>query len=212
MALWSAWYPDILPHVPGCPTLIIDHELRRAAQKFFQRTRAWKTSLAAVAVLADQQTVTLAPTDTLLDLVRLEAAWYDGTEMGIKTVEEMDAEFSDDWETHTGTPSIAIQQTPGVLRLYPIPVVAATTGIKRRISVCPSDTATGVADEMRVAFRDVLTAGAKAKLFLYLDKSWANPELAVVANNEFEDGINKANLAAARAFGRCRVPSRSTWC
>ena len=24
---WSTWLPDVLPHVPGCPVLVAEHEI-----------------------------------------------------------------------------------------------------------------------------------------------------------------------------------------
>lgn len=212
MKLWSAWLPDLLPHVPGCPTVVAEHELRRAAQAFFQQTRAWQVILPAVAVAANQAEVDVTPTDTTLDLVRVQAAAYDGKPLGKQTAEDLDAEFSDDWTAHTGTPGDYIQLTPNVLRLYPVPTVAATTGVKVRAAVAPSHTSTGLPDDLADRFWDEMHAGAKARLMLYPGKPWTNTELAAVYGQAFTNMVATATAAAARAYGQARIPARVKWC
>lgn len=209
---WSYWYTELLPHLPGCPNMLVDHELRRAAQQFFKETRAWKDDLALIAVSANQSLVPVVFADPGQELVRVEHATYDGITLGVTTTQELDAEHSDDWTLHTGTPSNIYQVTPGVVRLYPIPVSNSVTGLKLRVAIRPSDAATGLADEMAVKYRDDITAGAKSRLMLYPNKPWTNADLAVLNAGAFSGAIGVANLSAARSFGAARKPSRPKWC
>jgi hypothetical protein len=55
MSLWSAWLPDVVPHLPECPIPVIEHELRRAAQLFFEGSRAWRIYVPAIAVAANTE-------------------------------------------------------------------------------------------------------------------------------------------------------------
>lgn len=212
MKLWNAWLPDLLPHVPGCPVIVAEHELRRAAQAFFQQTRAWQVILPAVTVDADQFEVDVTPVDTTLDLVRVESATYDGRPLGKQTSDVLDAEFTDDWTAHTGTPSDYVQMTPNVLRLYPVPVADATTGVVVRAAVAPGDTSAGLPDDLASRFWDEMHAGAKARLMLYPGKPWTNPELAAVYGQAFSNMVSTATATAARAYGQARIPARVKWC
>jgi hypothetical protein len=208
---WSYWYPDLLTHVSGCPLPVVDHELRRVAQVFFESTRAWRVMLPVTAVVADQQWITVAA-GTGLELVRVEDAWYDGKPLGIKTSDTLSAEHSGDWTTHTGTPTDIYQFTPGVVGLYPIPLADADTGLKLHLSVRPSDDATGVDDEMAVKFREQILAGAKGRLMAYPDKPWSKPDTAMVHAMAFDSSIGAANLMASRSYGAARIPARPKWC
>jgi hypothetical protein len=208
---WSTWYPDILPHVPGCPGRLAVHELRRASQDFFKTSRAWKVVPAVFPVAANQTTVTVLPDDSGMEMVRVEMAWYDGKPMGTVTPETLDATYSDDWSTHTGTPEKILQLTPGIVQLYPLPTVAATTGLKVRMSVRPSDTSTGLPDDIAVKFREDIFIGARAKLLAYLNAPWSKPDVAMVLSMEASMGASKANFQASKSYGGGRIASRPKW-
>jgi hypothetical protein len=212
MATWSDWHPDILIHVDGCPSIIVDHELRRAAQRFFGGSRAWKVALNLIAVTAGQEMVAVSPDDTTQEMVRVEAAWYDGNPVDVYSPEEMDSLFNDDWQVHVGAPAAIVQLTPGTVRLYPIPLGASSIGLKLRVSVRPSEDSTGIPDELLVKYRDAISDGAKHKLMLYPNRPWTAPDLAALCGDAFETEIIKARVAASRSFGSGRISSRPRWC
>lgn len=207
---WSDWFKDLLPHVPGCPNILASHELLRAAQAFLIQTRAWVWTQAAVPITAGQTIETIAVSGA--QLVRVERAWYDDKPIDVRTTEELDTHFPDDWQSHTGTPSAIVQVTPGVVQLYPIPDAAATTGLKLRVSLKPSETATGLPHDLAVKYREEILAGAKARLMLYPNKPWSNDKMAIVSAGAFDAGVGMATLQAARSFGRGRISSRPKWC
>lgn len=212
ITLWSNWFPDLAPQLKDCPNILMAHELRRAAQAFFKKTRAWKVVQPLVAVTAGDPDVDVALSDSMQELVQIEKAWLDGQLLTPKTTAEMDAEFSDDWRLHTGTPTVFVQITPGALTLYPIPLANSVTGLKLLVSVRPSETATGLPDDLAIRFRDEIHTGAKARLMMQPDKSWSNPDLAGVAAAAFDKQVSSGNRAAAMGFGRGRIAARPTWC
>ena len=209
---WETWLPDLLPHLPGCPVLIVIHELRRAAQAFFARTRSWNITLDAVPVIAGTTELIIVPADTTIDLVRVSELWYDGKQIYLETADTMAGLYGDNWQLHTGTPSRFIQETPGQVRLYPIPETDATSGLVARIAAMPSDTAIEIADNIAVLYQDELTIGAKSRLMLYPGKPWSNPDLGIKNQNDFNAAIDKARNDASMGFGRARVASKPKWC
>jgi hypothetical protein len=209
---WSYWYPDVLPHVPGCPNPMVDFQLRRAAQAFFKDTRAWQVTQPLVAVAALQSSVVVLPADSGQELVRIEQAWFDRAPIGPTTADTLDRQFVDDWTLHTGTPNKVYQLTPGTVRLYPLPVAASVTGLKLRLSVRPSDSATGLDDEMAVKFRDDIANGAKAKLMMMNKKSWTDMDMAGIYSAAFDAACGSTSISAARSFGSARKPSNPKWC
>jgi hypothetical protein len=192
--------------------VLAEHELRRAAQVLMRRTRAWQVDVPAVAVVAGQATVSVAPTSAELELVRVEAVWFDGKPLEPTTAEVLDALYADDWRAHTGTPSKYIQMVPGEIRLYPVPVADAVTGLSVRLSVAPSETAAGLPDDIALRFRDDVQVGAKARLMLYPGRPWTNPELAAVYGQAFDSLVGTATAAAARSYAQARIPSSVKWC
>ncbi len=212
MKYWRDWFPDLMPHVQGCPLVVAEHELRRAAQAFFRATRAWKEVLAPIAVSGTQDEVDMTPVDTALDLVRVESVTYDGKQLGAETASNLDASHQDDWTLHTGTPSHYIQMTPNILRLYPVPVASASSGLVARVSVTPSGNSTGLPDDLAIHFWDAIHIGAKSRLMLYPKATWTNPDSAVAYGAMFGSMVDSATVAAAKSYGAARIPARPKWC
>ena len=212
MRAWSTWFPDLLPHVPGCPQVLARHELRRAAQAFFRQTMAWRVTEAPVAVTAGTTEVSVAPSSAQQELVRIDAAWYDGKQIEPVTAEALDDAYVDDWQAHTGTPTKFLQIVPGVVRLYPVPLADAASGLKLRLIVAPSDSSTGLPDDLALKYSDEIHVGAKSRLMLYPGKPWTSPELAGVYGQAFGQLIDRATASAARAYIQARLPSRVKWC
>jgi hypothetical protein len=177
---------------------------------FFDKTRAWNVTLAALPVIAAQASVTVTPTSSEQDLVRIGQAWYDDDKLDPLTGDEISEQFGENWQAHTGVPKVFIEETPGVLRLYPVPVDAATVGLVARIAVKPSEASTGIPDELAVKHRQALTDGALGKLMLYANKPWSNLEYDGKHSMDFMTAINSATVQAA--FGRGRIASRPAWC
>lgn len=212
MAVWSDWYPDLMPHLPGCPAPIVEHELRRACQVFFEGSRAWKKKLPAIAITAGDESKMLTTGDVGIDVVRVEQAWYDGKPLDVFTLEELAGAFSDDWRSHTGTPIAIIQMEPGIVRLYPLPNANATIGLVVEASIKPSDSAAGIPDNHRVKFKEAIASGAKGRLMLYPNKPWSNVDSALAMVSAFDAAVSKSRLEAALSFGGGSIRSRPKWC
>lgn len=213
MVLWSAWLPDILPHVAECPVMVAEHELRRAAQEFFERSRAWLVRLAPIPIVAGTDYVTVPVADPAeQSLVRVETGLYDDKRMDIFTVDGMDDVSVGDWHARVGTPDALVQYQPGIVRLCPLPFADATTGLALRVALRPSDAATGIPDELYVKYRKAIAAGAKASLFGYPNKPWSSEPKADKFATMFDELVDKSLYGAARGFGRGRVASRTRWC
>ncbi len=212
MREWSYFLPDVLPHVVGCPSMVAEQELKRAAQQFFEKTRAWRLTTAPVRISPNQATVTVAVGDGL-DLVRIEHGTYDGKRIAVISPDVLDDDPTmGDWRSRKGTPNNLIQSMPGVVDLYPVPLDATSTGLTFFVAVKPSDSATGLPDHLATAYRDIIVCGAKSKLMIYKDAPWANPALAASFASEFMTSMGSANFEAAKGFGRGRIAARPRWC
>ena len=212
MAAWTYWLPDLLPTVPGCPQVLALHEIKRAAQDLMRASRAWQAELPAQAVAADAATVTLTPPSGA-EVVQVERAWVDGKRLPQVAPDVLDMERGDNWTEHTGAgPTHFVQLQPEVLRLYPIPTAPAATGLVARVSLCPADSAEGLDDGLARRYRNVILAGARARLMLMPGKAWSSPELALAAAAGFQGGVDSAHHDAIRGFGRGMPRARPNWC
>lgn len=212
MREWSYFLPDVLPHVVGCPSIIAEQELKRAAQQFFEKTRAWRLTTAPVRISANQSFVTVNAGDGL-ELVRIEHGTYDGKRLNVISPDALDDEPGmGDWRARQGTPIKLVQSMPGVVELFPIPVAATATGLTFFIAAKPSESSLGLPDHLATAYRDSIVVGAKAKLMLYKDAPWSNAGLAATFEATFNEDIGNANFEAAKGFSRGRMAARPKWC
>lgn len=212
MAIWADWLPDILPHVQECPIPVVEHEVRRAAQEFLGKTRAWKLDLAAMSVSSGNPNVTLSFGAETVLAARIEAAWLDGAALEIVPLSEMSSRFGSGWNADTGTPTVLVPISPSSVRLYPIPNAAATTGLTATIAAIPNEVATGIQEDIATQYRNTIATGAKARLMLYPGKPWQNPDLAAVNNALFQQEIDTGISAVATAGGSGRVAATTRWC
>lgn len=210
MATLTSFLQDILPQLPGCPTVTVVNELRRTLQVFFEKTRAWKMTLDSETMSPGESEVTISSGDSGRDLVRVEQVWFDGRLLSPVSGDMLSDRGGDDWQERSGTPQEYLQDTPGVVRLYPTP--ASPGRFVARISVKPSDSATSIPDELAVKYRNDLTAGAKGRLMLYVGQPWSNPAFGEKHEAEFKKAIDRENASAALSFGKSRIASNPRFC
>ncbi|GHC72632.1 hypothetical protein GCM10007320_08640 [Pseudorhodoferax aquiterrae] len=73
MRPWKHFFPDVMPLVPAVAEPMAEHHIRRAAQEFCRRTRAWRETLDAVITRAGVRCYDLE-LPPMVELVRLESA------------------------------------------------------------------------------------------------------------------------------------------
>lgn len=205
--IWDSLFPDVLPHVAGCPNMMVTHELRRAAQDFFMRTFSWRVRVAPAAISAAQSEVTLSP-GTGLELVRIDQVWWDGRELDRETVESL--EYRDgNWYQRTGTVDAYTMLEFGKLRLYRIPAVGGS--LTYMCSVKPDEASTGLPDGLASSHREAIVSKALANLMLYPNRPWSSPSLAAVNEARYSMLCDKALSNSARGHVGARVHSRIRW-
>lgn len=206
---WADWLPDVLPHAPGCPDIVAEHELLRAAQDFFTRTRLWRVDVPELTVGAGSGTLAVTAPDQT-ELVRVESVAADGDVLPPATIETLEFEGGHDWRECTGAPRLYTQIAPGTLIFFPTPTQDAV--ITLRLALKPSDGAPGIDDSVADRAREAVVAGAKGRLMLYPQAPWANVGIATALMAQFDALCATANVDAARGFGRARIRSHASWC
>lgn len=194
MALWSAFYPFVLPEVQGCPTPQIQHALRQATREFCDRSRVWQERAAALTGDGTTKTfaITVPATPLALgaELVRLERCTVAGDDFAIVSYDDMPP----DWLETTEDNSLSftcVQISQSQFRLYGTP--DAGDSIVPYLSLQPSvATSTGVADEVFGRYAEAIAAGALKRLWGMAGKVWSKPESIGMAHEAFERGIHTA--------------------
>lgn len=198
MKTWAEFYPDVVPEVPGCPNPTIDHALRRAAQRFMADTLAWREWLAAITTNGEFEQFVSADKSTLV--VHLLRATLDGNEIVVYTPDDMPT----DWREGAAGFDIGIFSTNAdAVQLVPVQDAGLELAIEAVLK--PSNTATGVQDNIFDRYVQAIAAGAKADL-LAKPSDWSNPQLAGYYAGQFQTDID--NVAAEVRSGFSRAPLR----
>jgi hypothetical protein len=207
MALWSSFYPDVLVYVPGAPAPVVDLALIRAAREFFDRTGAWKDWLEPVTTATAPTTGTnsyafVLPTG--YEIVRIERATNNGQDFDVAVHDQVPADpvyFANE------KAAVASKDLVSFRVLASLP---AGQAIQVQCKLRPTKTATGIPDHLFNHHCEAIAEGAK-KILMLMPGAFFNPDLATVANGEFEAAIGKTQ---ARAYmGRtATMPSpRTKW-
>ncbi len=150
MTPWEALYPDVMPSIaPGRAEPMVDRQLLRSAQAFCRATRAWCVDLDAVRTNDSELSYDIEFPGAA-DLVRLESATLDGDEIDVWRpggAKQSLYVFTPERKT------VALSRPVGVGRLLVL-----------RVSVMPSNKATGIEDEIFSSYAEVIAKGAVARI------------------------------------------------
>lgn len=209
---WSDFYNDLMPSLPGCGKELLEHELRRAAQDFFNQSRSWRMTLDPITLEAGVADYDLIADDKGLAVVRIEAAGYLVDPLDVLTLPEMITRYGADWWKVSGSPEAITQLRPGVATLYRKPEAEVVDGLVLTVAVKPSDSSSGLDEDIATRFREEMILGAKGRLMLMPKKPWTDINMGSLAAAQFGDRIDMARSQAERAYGRGRIKSKPVWC
>ena len=205
--VWADWHDYIIPSIPGAPVALVDVELRNAARELFKRSRMWRRRLDRQDLIAGQMEYPMIAPDGA-DIVRLETVWVHGRELRVVPISDIDRD-PDDYE---GTSvEFVTFEVPEVVMLVPRPTADASAALRFRVSLMPSETATGIPGEMAAKTREAIKIGAMARLQLMDKKPWTNLPLGSAAQMAFDEHVATLHLQAMRAEGGGRVRGKPMW-
>lgn len=196
MKLWSEFYNLLIPELPGCPILLIDHTVRRAAIQFCEQSLAWKYQHPDIAVVTTTDEYSFVPLDQTI-VHAITYAEFNGLE--IKTKADENSVMIYDWRNETGSPEYVFGGATS-LTLVPTPDLEGT--LKLTVVLKPSPTAIGMDDDIFNEYREGIMHGALARLMLSPKKPYTDPNMATFHQQMFAVAAGHAGVRAARNFTR----------
>lgn len=209
MIAWSAFYPFVIPELPGAPSPLVDFWLIQVAREFCERSRAWVETTPPVDAVQGQSAYSPTPPSET-EIVQIVAVNYLGKPLNPKLPGELQKDYGN-WQAKLGTPASFTSNGLGQALLVPVPDQSNAGAIVMNVAVKPTDTASGVADWVFSRWRNALAAGAKAKLMAMADKPWAQPDRVPLYQAMFEAAIADAVVAARDGFVLARPRARGVF-
>lgn len=194
LTLWSSFYDEVMPNLPGAETAIVDNAIRDVAIHFCTKTLIHRVTLDPI-VTAAGTTEDAARFDLYYDSHTSVAAilsGYQGTARMDPTSRTALDEGVGVWETRVGTPTHYMQPDHGTVQTYPIPDNAYTLVFK--VALAPKRTATGVESFIYERWVEGLASGVLAKLCAIPGKPWTNAEMVVYHTSLYSGALNDAKI------------------
>lgn len=190
MMVWSEFYDDLLPDVPGCLPAVADKALHRAAEAFFRKTRIWRETLEPIQTYGDQAVYDF-PVCCGAAFVKLEAAKLDSKDLNVLTAEKLQA----------GAFGVGVLNADEV-QLNPMP--KEYQELVLHVSLTISKSAGGIPDVMYEDYADAIVAGALAYLMRSPQKPYTDFNLSQLHQSRFDAAIDDTKSKAFRARGRSK--------
>lgn len=204
---FTAWYDDVMPHVPTCPLALALAEIREAAIAWCKHTRSWRyLQIAPIASVVGQQSYApVLPANT--QLVHVFQLNYLGRALDFATLAAFKAK-SDTWFSDQGDPECFTLFNRGTVSLWKIPSSAIAGAIVLPdVALAPTETAVNVDDAIFTHARAAVAIGARARLHSTPGKPFTNLELGAALERQFQAlmGAEDANVASGRGHARLRT-------
>lgn len=189
MSAWADFYPDLIPHVMGCPYPTADVALRAAAREYLQRTRLWREWLPPVTVRPGVREYDLdLPMDSMV--VRIERSTVNGHPLPVLSHNAQDSDYSREPQPDLGMVS-RDRATFTLTQALP-----AGTRLAAEVSLMPSTKARGIPNDLFFQHYEDILHGAKHRLMLMSNTSFFNADLAMVSKAAFESAIGCKTVTA----------------
>lgn len=182
MTAFSAFYPFIVPDMPGCPEVGIDLALRQVSNDFCLEGWVYRVETEEVVVEDDERITPALSTGTQLVGV-VSATKNNNTAFYAFTVDGDDIVLNN-----------------AATEDYDLTL---TLALKKPL------TATDVPDVLYRDHLDAIVAGVKARLFASPGKSWADPKLAGHYENMYRQELSRYTLKAFRDRSGCDTIRRN---
>lgn len=193
MKTWADLYPFVLPAAPEAPNPTVDHALRLAAQEFCERTLAWDAWLDPVPLTTSIQEYDFDIGSTE-EVVKLLGATLAGNDFPVISVNDLPAE----WKAHPGANRGVFTQNRRSLWVVP----AQSGQLAARVALKPSNTGTGVSDELFAHYANDIATGAKAHLLAIPRQPFTDIVLAEQARQIFYSRCFTVARQVEKSFSR----------
>lgn len=197
----SAFFPYVLPHVPGCTDPLAEQAIRSACIEFCTDTLVCQELQTASVISGVQDYDIDIPTGLMpvrLLGVMVRDNWIEG--LSLESVRSGLALRGDvgGAQVSKGEPSAFFQKTPtsAAFSVYPIPDTTVSDGFAIRVAFAPTRTAMTVPDTLFHDWVEEVAAGAVARLADMSSQPFYAPQSAATYRGRFEMSLRKAAIQA----------------
>jgi len=205
---YETFFPEVLPHFPGVPEIVVVNAIRNACIEFCDRTEWLYYTPSPISLVASEDEYALddTPDDTIV--ARVESAWASNLPLTPRSEADLRRIFGLDWRKQIGRPMYITQYVPETIVVVPAPMVAVSNGLELTVVLRPSRASTTVDDSLWEHWAEVIAAGAKYRLHETPGHAYENPDAAAKYRAIFNSGCGKAIESRQRGLTRATLRVR----
>ena len=194
----------VIPYANGCPDPTAIHHLRLAAIEFFQRTLAWRETLASVATVVDQIEYVF-PRATETEIAKVLRYELDGAQ---ETV--VDGDTGREMALASASTAVAWTADRWLFSVSPTPDTADLTMVFH-VALKPSFDSRAIPKPQFDQYIQHIVYGALAGVLSIPGTKYENQNVATVFRARFESAISSVAASSGRGFGRVERRARAVW-
>lgn len=197
--------PEVLIYARGCPELSALKHIRDAARRFCDQVRSWRdTDVFTVSTPASEGLCSIADAA----IVAIERARFDGYDLVPQTIRWLD-ENIDDWRSleESSRALYITQLTPNTVTIVP----KMTGALTAHLILKPSREALQLPEYLLTDHGTVIGQGAAARVLALPNTEYANPQLSLKLDADFERSISSLSRKASKGQQGARLRSRPSF-
>lgn len=198
MTTFVEFFDEVLPSAPGCIEAVAEKAIRDAAIEFCRGSFAWQIDHPMIPLVAGQHTYTLTPPADTYVVEILKPIRCAGRDLQMQAREDVSSTNLDTWTA--AQPSFLLQEEPRSVRVLPIPTVNITDGLRFRVALTPTETASGIETRIYQQHREAIAYGALARLMFQPKKPYSDPDRAGVNQALFQRAITRTWNEVQRGY------------
>lgn len=203
MKNYNAFFPDVLPEVPGCPADLAIREIRNTVIEFCEKSLIHQITLDPITLRANLTDYFLdAPTGHRVH--KIMKVWFKGKPLDPLAPDEINNPDPYNQREQGGyTPTKSeprgyTQKDFDAITFDPIPDQTYTNAVTMRVALAPLRDSEEFESLLYEQWGEYIACGAKSRLMLKPGKPYTNPEAATVNQARYVTGLNDARQRAIR--------------
>lgn len=209
---YRTFFPDIAPHVPGCPDPVMEFYIRKVCIDLCSRALVWRTTLTGITLVDGTASYALvspiAGTEVVTILgnkMHLTTAGTDKT-LEVVTGDQFQLAFPA-WPDliNTGEPVAVVQHDTTTINLAPVPDGADTYTLTLNAAVRPTKASTTIEETIIFDNNSAIFHGVLYELMLMPDRPWTNEKTALIHGRHWSHALHAAKARANKGFGQADV-------
>ena len=203
---YEDFLPEVMQFVPNVADLIAVNSIRNACIEFCEKTRFLQIDIPYIPLVAGKASYPIVTPDGT-KFVLPEVTYYNDVLLIPRSSDELASIYRmADWRKVQGNPAYVTRLIMPEILLTPYPVaVLGTDFLRCRVSIAPTRNSTEIDSEIYEQFLEVISFGARARLYGTPQQSYYDKGAADQYAKMFKYGISEARRQVTRGLSRDSV-------